>query len=529
MAQTYQDILNSRSQVGVDINNQLVNPLPGAAPTGTVLPLTKPEPIATPSSPTVLSSEGGFNNLQTAKGDIANLENAITIQSGDTLSKLAAQKGTTVEELMKLNPDIKDPNLIYAGNKLNLPISSPAGQKMLGDVNAAISGGNLTADQQAGLTSLQDQADTVTTSTAKAKAALEAGDYTSMDSYVEQAKASQAALEKNLADYFTSIKDLRQQQLNLMSPTAREQELNKSLLALRAEADKFALDNEEKKFNEYEAQTQGFAQGRGNEIDIRAGFRNREMAAKEKNLLLELGLEQEARKLASGTLEQQLKDFESDFELRGKVDEQINKIEQDVIDRADKLTKDSKDTLSKLMDSFDGFSFEDLSPDSQKQLTDLATRAGLDINLVKDALKAQKARKVLDQSGTNFTAAQAIIDDNPNASYDELNVLLRSKTKLTDGDISALLKKSGLVANEVPLTPQNYQDIAIATVKSLGGIGSGKGVQEAKDIINAGVLEINGKKVELSARQKKAILAAIDAAYPGGKRGIIQSLLPGGK
>jgi len=44
-----------------------------------------------------------------------------TIQQGDTLSALAAQYGTTVEELMKANPNITDPNKIYTGNELNIP------------------------------------------------------------------------------------------------------------------------------------------------------------------------------------------------------------------------------------------------------------------------------------------------------------------------------------------------------------------------------------------------------------------------
>ena len=44
-----------------------------------------------------------------------------TIQSGDTLSALAKKYNTTVAELMKLNPQITNPNLIYAGKSLNLP------------------------------------------------------------------------------------------------------------------------------------------------------------------------------------------------------------------------------------------------------------------------------------------------------------------------------------------------------------------------------------------------------------------------
>jgi LysM repeat protein len=44
-----------------------------------------------------------------------------TIQSGDTLSEIAVQNNTTVEELLAHNPQIEDPNLIYTGNQLNIP------------------------------------------------------------------------------------------------------------------------------------------------------------------------------------------------------------------------------------------------------------------------------------------------------------------------------------------------------------------------------------------------------------------------
>ncbi|NLB62336.1 MAG: LysM peptidoglycan-binding domain-containing protein [Clostridiales bacterium] len=46
---------------------------------------------------------------------------AYTIQKGDTLSKIAKQNKTTIEELLKLNPYITDPNKISAGKTLALP------------------------------------------------------------------------------------------------------------------------------------------------------------------------------------------------------------------------------------------------------------------------------------------------------------------------------------------------------------------------------------------------------------------------
>lgn len=45
----------------------------------------------------------------------------IGIKSGDTLSALAQQHGTSVDALVKANPKIKNPDLILAGDTLNIP------------------------------------------------------------------------------------------------------------------------------------------------------------------------------------------------------------------------------------------------------------------------------------------------------------------------------------------------------------------------------------------------------------------------
>ena len=47
-----------------------------------------------------------------------------TIKSGDTLSGIAKKYNTDVSTLMGLNPYIKNANLIYAGNSLNLPTTN---------------------------------------------------------------------------------------------------------------------------------------------------------------------------------------------------------------------------------------------------------------------------------------------------------------------------------------------------------------------------------------------------------------------
>lgn len=50
------------------------------------------------------------------------------ISWGDTLSQIAQRAGTTIQALQELNPQISDPNMIYAGATLRVSGAEPAGQ-----------------------------------------------------------------------------------------------------------------------------------------------------------------------------------------------------------------------------------------------------------------------------------------------------------------------------------------------------------------------------------------------------------------
>jgi LysM repeat protein len=46
------------------------------------------------------------------------------VKKGDTLRSIASRLSTTTEDLLKVNPQITNPNLIYVGQALNLPASA---------------------------------------------------------------------------------------------------------------------------------------------------------------------------------------------------------------------------------------------------------------------------------------------------------------------------------------------------------------------------------------------------------------------
>jgi peptidoglycan endopeptidase LytE len=43
------------------------------------------------------------------------------VQRGDTLRKIATKFGTTVDVLIRLNPQISNPNVIYVGQAISVP------------------------------------------------------------------------------------------------------------------------------------------------------------------------------------------------------------------------------------------------------------------------------------------------------------------------------------------------------------------------------------------------------------------------
>ncbi|MBI3164291.1 MAG: LysM peptidoglycan-binding domain-containing protein, partial [Chloroflexi bacterium] len=47
-----------------------------------------------------------------------------TVQSGDTLRKIAGRLGTTVNDILAVNPQITDQNLIYTGQVINIPTAA---------------------------------------------------------------------------------------------------------------------------------------------------------------------------------------------------------------------------------------------------------------------------------------------------------------------------------------------------------------------------------------------------------------------
>lgn len=57
------------------------------------------------------------------------------VKKGDTLYGISKKFGVSVDEILDVNPDIEDPDLIYPGDMINLPIGKEFLKNVKGDEN----------------------------------------------------------------------------------------------------------------------------------------------------------------------------------------------------------------------------------------------------------------------------------------------------------------------------------------------------------------------------------------------------------
>lgn len=102
------------------------------------------------------------NTVSDVSGFVSNIFSNTTdyqVKSGDTLSEIAAANNTTVEALMEANPNITDPNKIYAGDTINIVKTSKSGSTTTssgdsdGGSSASYGTNRLTIDDSSGGTS----------------------------------------------------------------------------------------------------------------------------------------------------------------------------------------------------------------------------------------------------------------------------------------------------------------------------------------------------------------------------------------
>lgn len=394
------DIFQNGSKISTGAASVLGNY--GLSETNLGTPTVATPPVASPVG--VLSSKAGQDIVTTNTSSLQKIESGYTgtsivdyLKSAGQDSSFGAREKLAKEKGMSGYTGSAEQNTALLGALRNIS-GSPISGTMVDELNKAATSGKLTPAEQQGLNDLRTTQDDVTTAAAKARAALEAKDYTSMDYWTAKAEESKKIYETQLSDYYQSTKELRDSLTKNLTPSDVENDLNKKLTDIRKQADAFKLQTEQDKFSEYEGQTMQFAGGRAAEIDMKAGFKMRQFALEESNLLASLGLAQNAREMAGKTIEQQLSYIKDDFDLQQTIQEKLDKQEEDLFSKASALQDDAKTILFSILDGLQGVNPAHMDANTIKMLETTAARAGLPMELVTSALSTQYQKQVFDNS-----------------------------------------------------------------------------------------------------------------------------------
>ncbi|WP_440222716.1 LysM peptidoglycan-binding domain-containing protein [Dokdonella sp. MW10] len=102
-----------------------------------------------------MSQVNAVASSPTSTASLGSQDSGYTVQSGDTLSSIARETGTTVADLLEANPQIRNPDVIYRGQHINVPSSGTGGGNeaaaVSADVNAAASTGSFDYNRIAGV------------------------------------------------------------------------------------------------------------------------------------------------------------------------------------------------------------------------------------------------------------------------------------------------------------------------------------------------------------------------------------------
>lgn len=307
---------------------------------------------------------------------------------------------------------------------------NPALQNILAQANQLIQdfqvkGGILTPDIQSRIQAINDAEERKVLSVAEGRSAAERGDIAKVDESVSAADQAEIEQENMLRDLMEELRKARVGFVEALTPSAREAEIQESLRTLRTERQLLPLELRQ------EGISAAGIQGRQIEDE-------RVRAIQEQNLLMELGFEQEARSMRSKAFEGQIGFISDDIDLQIKLEDRLQKQEQEVLDRARQLSRDSVSTLSNIVEQFSGLAWTDLDAQTQEDVLNLIKPfPDLTLGIVSAALQNAKQQQVYERAKKATekpaTAAQETVAAYA-ARIEQANPLIKSY----EGDISEM-------------------------------------------------------------------------------------------
>lgn len=138
-----------------------------------------------------------------------------------------------------------------------------------------------------------------------------------------------------------------------------------------------------------------FITGQASALEKRANIKLNSLARLEANLLENLGISVSQDQARQAAAEQNYSFTKENANLMLEIQDRVQAQEDKVFAKAESLKKDSRDILASMLESFSGYSFDDLSPDAQKQLSNLAVNSGIPLGLLVEGMDSVKNQTLL--------------------------------------------------------------------------------------------------------------------------------------
>lgn len=279
-------------------------------------------------------------------------------------------------------------------SNLNITTGNPALKTVFDSANQLLNtymaqGRQLTPEIQQRIQAINDAEIQKQVAIAGARTAANNKDAPALDTGITTANTAEQTQQADIQSLLGELKTARESFIGSLAPTQGEQDLRTKLNTLRTERQLLPIELRQEGIS---------APG----ITGRQVEDERVRAIQEQNLLLEIGLKQDARKMTSLAYEKQIGFIRDDIELQNKIQQQLTDQENKVLEQARNLRKDSLSALGTITDTkggWGGLAWEDLDPQSQADLINfIKPYPDLTISLVRDSLRITKQQQVFENS-----------------------------------------------------------------------------------------------------------------------------------
>ncbi len=317
---------------------------------------------------------------------------------------------------------------------LNISTGNPALKTLFDSTNRLLAdyqqkGGVVTPEIQKHIQAINDAEIQKQGAVSSARSAADNKDASALDTHIVTANAAESAQQSSIRSLLDELKIARQNYITNLTPTQAETDLQTKLNTLRTERQLLPL----------ELRNEGISVAG---INARQVNDERVRAIQEQNLLLEIGLKQDARKMAAQEYKDQIGFIGDDITLQQQIQDRLDKQEQQTLENARNLSKDSLSALSTIVDSFKGLAWNDLDPQTQSDISNVIKKyPDLTPGIVSDALKIAKQQEIFNRAtkkGGNWSEPYLLGGDyvQKNDLTGEIRMVVNIGTSVPAGQLS---------------------------------------------------------------------------------------------